>query len=184
MAQDLTLADIDEQVKGKVYPQDYSKKDSIENVKIITLTHYPGEEGDFGEIIKLNSNGELLEVPGFRLAQMNRTHLYSGSIKAWHLHFKQDEIWYLPPNYDLFVGLWDVRKNSSTNGNLMRLVMGGGKPELLFIPRGVAHGSANFTNKDLDLFYLVTAHFNMKNPDELRIPWDAAGADFWEPKRD
>lgn len=184
MAQDLTLEDIDEQIKGKIYTEDYSKKPIIEGVKIIPLTNFPSEEGDFGEIIRLNSNGELEQVPWFRLAQINRTYLFPGTVKAWHLHFKQDEIWYLTPNRDLFVGLWDVRRDSKTNGILMRLVIGSGKSELLFIPRGVAHGSANFTNTDANLFYLVNEKFDVKNPDEMRIPWDAAGTDFWKPKRD
>lgn len=181
---DLTPHDIDEQIKPKVYPQDYSKKDEIEGVKIIPLVHFPSEEGDFGEIIRLDSNGELENLPGFKVAQINRTRLFAGTVKAWHMHLKQDEIWYLPPNYDLFVGLWDVRKNSPTRGALSRLVLGGGKSALLFIPRGVAHGSANFTPTDTTLFYIVNEKFNLKNPDELRIPWDAAGSDFWKPKRD
>lgn len=180
----LTLDDIDEQVKSKVYTQDYSKKEAIDGVKIVSLLHYPSEEGDFGEIIRLSGNGELEQVPGFKLTQINRTRLLPGSVKAWHLHLNQDEIWYLPPNSDLFVGLWDVRRNSRTNGNLTRLVIGGGKSELLFIPRGVSHGAANFTLTEADLFYLVNEKFDPKNPDELRIPWDAAGADFWKPKRD
>lgn len=184
MANDLTIDDIDEQIRAKVYTQDYSRPKEIGGIKIIPLNNYPSEEGDFGEIIRLDSNGELEDISGFKLAQMNRTYLFPGTVKAWHLHLKQDEIWYLPPNQDLFVGLWDVRKNSSSNGTLMRLVMGGGKSELLFIPRGVAHGSANFTLVDANLFYLVNEKFDPKNPDEMRIPWDAAGADFWKPERD
>ena len=184
MSANLTIDDIDEQLRDKVYAQDYSKKDGIEGVKITPLTNFPSEEGDFGEIARLDSNGQLEQVPGFKLVQVNRTHLFPGSIKAWHLHFRQDEVWYIPPNRDLFVGLWDVRKNSSTNGQLTRTVLGGGKSELLFIPRGVAHGSANFTLIDVNLFYLVDEKFNIKNPDEMRLPWDAAGADFWKPKRD
>ena len=184
MSANLTIDDIDEQVKDKVYTQDYSKKEAIQGVKTISLNHYTDEEGDFGEVVRLNADGELEQVPGFRLAQINRTRLFPGSIKAWHLHSKQDEIWYLPPSKDLFVGLWDVRKNSPTNGTLTRLVLGGGKSELLFIPRGIAHGSANFSLVDANLFYLVNDKFNIKNPDELRIPWDAAGADFWKSKCD
>lgn len=184
MQKKLTLDDIDEKIKGKVYAQDYSKNASIEGVKTIPLKNYPSEEGDFGEIIRLDSKGELEEIPGFRLAQVNRTHLFPGSIKAWHLHFKQDEIWYLPPNRDLFVGLWDVRRDSPTNGISMRIVMGGGKSELVYIPRGVAHGSANFSLNDANLFYLVNEQFNIKSPDEKRISWDALGADFWKPVRD
>lgn len=181
---DLTIDDIDGQIREKVYVQDYTKSPNIEGVKIIPLKTHSSEEGDFGEIIRIASNGEIEQVPGFRLVQVNRTHLFPGSIKAWHLHFRQDEIWYLPPNRDLFVGLWDVRKNSTTRGTLMRLTLGGGKSELLFIPRGVAHGSANFTLVDANLFYLVNEKFDIKNPDEKRLPWDQAGADFWKPKRD
>ena len=180
----LTIEDIDEQIKGRVYSQDYSKQNIIDDIKIIPLESYLSEEGDFGEVIRVKANGELEQVPGFHLAQVNRTHLFPGSIKAWHLHLKQDEIWYLPPNRNLFAGLWDVRRDSPTNGTSMRMVLGGGKSELLFIPRGVAHGLANFTLLDANLFYLVNEQFDPKNPDEMRIPWDAHGADFWKPMRD
>ena len=181
---DLSLDDVDGEIKGKVYTQDYSIVPEIDGVKIISLVNHVSEEGDFGEIIRADQNGEIEKFPGFKLAQVNRTHLFPNSIKGWHLHLKQDEIWYIPPNRGLFVGLWDIRAKSATNGRKMRIVMGGGKSELVFIPAGVAHGSANFTNQDVNLFYLVNEQFDIKNPDELRIPWDAAGSDFWKPIRD
>ncbi|OGH18082.1 MAG: hypothetical protein A3F31_03740 [Candidatus Levybacteria bacterium RIFCSPHIGHO2_12_FULL_38_12] len=156
----------------------------MEGVKIVPLEIYLAEDGDFAEVVRINENGKLEQVPGFKLAQVNRTRLNPGSLKAWHLHLKQDEIWYVIPTGLLFVGLWDIRKDSPTNGVTMRIVLGGGKSSLLFIPQGVAHGSANFSHEEVHLFYFVNKQFNLNNPDEHRIPWDSKGADFWTPERD
>ncbi len=184
MSKVLSLDDIDESTRPKIYTQNYSKKPIIEGVKIINLISHVGEEGDLSEIIKVTSGGEIEGISGFKVAQINRTMLNQGSIKAWHLHFGQDEIWYLIPTGKLLVGLWDVRKNSSTPGITMKVILGGGNSQLLFIPKGVAHGSLNLSSQTAELFYFVNQRFNLKNPDEHRIPWDAKEANFWTPQRD
>lgn len=184
MQKSLSAHDLDEMIQGKVYKQDYSKKPVIEGLQIVPLTSHIGEEGDLSEIIKITELGDLEHLPGFHIAQINRTRLNAGSIKAWHLHLEQDEIWYLPPTFELLVGLWDVRRESSTKGISMRFVMGGGSSQLIFIPHGVAHGSANFTNKNAELFYFINKRFDMHNSDEKRMPWDSLGKDFWTPEKD
>lgn len=180
----LTLEDVDDSIKGKVYTQDYSKKPVIEGVKIVKIENYLSGEGDLSEVIRLDENGHLENIPSFRVAQVNRTRLNAGSIKAWHLHLKQDEIWYLIPTDELVVGLWDIRKSSQTRNVTQKVVFGGGKSEFLLIPKGVAHGSANLSGREAELFYFMNQRFDMNNPDELRIPWDAQGSDFWTPGRD
>lgn len=184
MSKGLTLADIDPEIAPKVYQQDYSPKIVIEGVKIIRLKRHIGEDGDFCELGKINGNHELEGFPGFKLVQINRTRLEPDTIKAWHIHFKQDEIWYLLPEDRIFIGLWDLRNDSKTKDITMRIVLGGGFSQLLFIPRGVAHGTANFGEKHVDLFYFMNQTFNIKNPDEKRISWDSLGENFWVPKRD
>ena len=184
MSKDFSLNDISKDIRGKVYSEGYKAKNQIDGVKIIKLKTFPSEEGDFGEIIRLNSRGEVKDIPHFSVAQINRTTLLSGSIKAWHLHLKQDEIWYVLPSGHLLVGLWDVRNNSLTNGITMRVVLGGGNSQLLYIPKGVAHGSLNLSNEPSELFYFVDRQFDINNPDEKRIPWDAKGEDFWKPQGD
>lgn len=178
------MEDIDLKVRSKIYQQDYSPKPIIEGVKIVELVNHIGEDGDFSEIIKIKENLELEEFPGFKLRQINRSRLEPGTVKAWHLHLRQDEIWYLAPYDRLFVGLWDLRTNSKTKDTKMRLVLGSGKSQLLFIPKGVAHGSANFMPKAVELLYLVNQIFTPHSPDEQRLPWDSLGQDFWKPKRD
>lgn len=183
MSKKLTLDDLDEKVRQRVYGQDYKEKPVIEGVKIVELHPYVSEEGDFGEVFRVRDNGEVEGFAGFKIAQVNRTMLLPHAVKAWHLHLGHDEIWFLLPQQNLFAGLWDVRKDSKTNGTTMRIPLGGNR-RMVFIPRGVAHGGANFTEKPVEIFYFVNERFNRENPDEKRINWDALGADFWKPQRD
>lgn len=180
----MDLTNIDDQIKSHLYTQDYAPKPHIDGVKIIPIKNSVGDEGDFSEIIRLTNTGELESVPGFKLAQVNRTELFSGSIKAWHVHMKQNEIWYLPPQFHLLVGLWDVRKDSATFNKTMRINLGGGDSSLLYIPNGVAHGSAVFSHENVNLYYFVNQKFNIADPDEGRIRWDYLGKEFWSPERD
>ena len=179
----LTLEDIDEKTRGKIYIQDYSAKPTIEGVKIIPVKTWVSEDGDFSEIIRMEK-GKVAGLEDFEVVQLNRSRLLPGSIKGWHLHFQQEDIFYLPPSDSLLVGLWDLRRDSKTNGTSMKITLGAGQSSLLYIPRGVAHGMTNVSNQDIELFYFVNLLFDAKNPDERRLPWDSLGADFWQPKRD
>lgn len=184
MDKPLTLEDIDEKTRPKVYVQEYNKKTLIDGVKIFTINHVLAEEGDFAEMMRINERGEAEGVPGFFVRQINRSTQFPGSIKAWHLHLKQDEIWYVPEESQLLAGLWDVRKDSKTRGMTNRFVLGASTHQFLHIPRGVAHGSVNFSNETGIIIYFVNNQFDKDNPDENRIPWDVLGADFWKPERD
>ncbi len=184
MDKPLALSDIEETTRPKVYRQQYGHKEFIDGVKIVTLKHAVGEEGDFSELMRLDAKGEPAEFPGFRLAQVNYSTQFPGSIKAWHMHMRQDELWYVPEEAHLLAGLWDVRKSSKTRDMTNKVAMGGSSHRLLYIPRGVAHGAANFSKKQSIIIYFVSEQFNKENPDEYRIPWNALGADFWTPERD
>lgn len=183
MADILTMDDINEESRGQIYTQDYSTKPSIEGVKLIPVKNFVSEDGDFSELVRLDE-GEIEGIEDFAIKQINRSRLLPNSIKGWHLHFGQDDIWYLPPSNSLLVGLWDLRKNSKSNGVSVKIALGGGQSSLLFIPRGVAHGMVNVSGSDINLFYFVNQQFDMNNPDEKRLPWDALGEDFWTPKKD
>jgi dTDP-4-dehydrorhamnose 3,5-epimerase len=184
MDKDLTAPDIDEKIRSKVYTQDYSAKTAIEGVKIFPLKNMVGEDGDFLEIVRFGANGTLALVPEFTIAQINHSTQFAGSVKAWHLHYKQNEIWFIPPSSHFLVGLWDVRAGSPTKGTAMRISMGGGSAKILFIPKGVAHGAANHASAPSTIIYFVDKAFDPARPDELRIPWDSMGADFWKAVRD
>ena len=94
----LTLEDIDEKTRGKIYIQDYSAKPTIEGVKIIPVKTWVSEDGDFSEIIRMEK-GKVEGLEDFEVVQLNRSRLLPGSIKGWHLHFQQEDIFYLPDFY-------------------------------------------------------------------------------------
>lgn len=180
----LTENDIDKEITSKLYTQTYGKKTIIEGVSLIPLKNNVGEDGDLSEVIKIAENGEVEQIPNFKIAQINRTKLYSGAIKGWHLHFRQDDLWFVLPSSHLIVGLWDVRTSSKTKGAVMRLALGGGNSHLLLIPKGIAHGTANISPKEAEVFYFVNKKFDINNPDEKRLAWDSLGKDFWIPQKD
>ncbi|KKQ01888.1 MAG: hypothetical protein US11_C0003G0031 [Candidatus Roizmanbacteria bacterium GW2011_GWA2_36_23] len=176
----LTKDDLLTQVKNEVVIQDYSKKPEIEGIKITEIKRYGGEDGTFEDLVRINESGYLELFPEFQLRQINRSKLIGNAIKAWHIHLNQEDIWYIPPEDHMMLGLWDVRENSSTKDLKMRVLMGTGAPKLVYIPRGVAHGVVNWSKKAGTIIYLVNNQFNLQNPDEYRLPWDKAGREFWE----
>lgn len=184
MSAPLTLNEIDDAVRPKVYTQSYGEKPAIDDVRILPVKHVVTEDGDFSELVRLPENGMLSLVPGFTVRQVSRSLLYPAAIKGWHLHLSQDELWYVPTDSHLIIGLWDVRLASKTKGVSQKIAMGGGKEILLFIPHGVAHGCVNVSNKPATVFYFANQTFNKDHPDEQRVQFDALGPTFWQPKKD
>lgn len=168
------------------YTQSYTGVKSIDGVKFFPIRNFVGDEGDFCEVIRLDEKGFVEGVEGFQLRQQNRARSFPGSIKAWHFHHQQDEMWYVPPHCQMFVGLWDLRDDSPTKNVRMRSNLGAGNSRLLYIPRGVAHGYANFSGNSVDLFYFANNQFSLENPDENRVSWDfdEESRQFWTPERD
>lgn len=172
------------ELREVVYTQSYAAKPSIQDVKVISLKAFTAEEGDFAEIMRLTDQGEVEAMPGFHIRQINRTRVVPGAIKAWHVHEYQDELWYVPPRFQLTVGVWDVRSGSNTAGTATKFVLGGGLSQLLYLPKGVAHGMINHSAEPVEMFYFMNQQFNPQQPDEHRIHWDHLGAEFWQPERD
>ena len=122
----------------------------------------------------------------FTVRQINYSEIEPGTIKAYHLHARQTDVWYAPPSDRLLVILLDVREDSATKGTRMRLMLGNGVSRLLRIPPGVAHGAKNVALATGRLIYLVDQPFSPDPAlcDEGRLPWDFAGADVWDVARD
>jgi len=175
----LTSDDISGNLKGDLFIQSYQKKPVIDGVEIIEIKKFSVEDGTFEELVRINEKGCLESVPEFQIKQINRSEILPGAIKAWHIHLNQEDIWYVSPNDHMILGLWDVRESSATKDVKMRIVMGGGSSKLVLIPRGVAHGVVNVSNKKGTVIYFVNQQYNIQDPDEYRLPWDKAGADFW-----
>ena len=173
------MTEISKKFSKRVTVQDYGKKPTIDGVRLVDLKRHLDDAGEFSELGRLQA-GSLDGLPGFEVKQVNHSLVQPGAVKAWHIHHHQDDVWFVPPDERLLVGLLDVRAGSATEGHTMRHVAGDGLARLLFIPRGVAHGAANPYPSAARIIYFVNRTFDAAKPDELRLPWDAAGADFWQ----
>lgn len=172
-----------ERIEGPVDVQDYSPKVWIEGVELIELKCFFAWEGYFTELARIDGEGRVKNVFGFSFAggQISLALIKPGSIKAWHVHPEQTDVWFVPPDEELCVGLWDKRKDSQTRGETLKLVLGAGQALLLRIPPGVAHGCINHSSRPVHLTYFVDCHFSPdpEETEEGRDSWDAIGG-FWE----
>lgn len=144
----------------------------IAGVEIKELTTHGDERGFFREIIRVTDSffGE-----GF--GQWSHSLMYPDIAKAWHIHQRQVDWWYVVGG-PLKVVLHDLRPQSPTHRQTMELFMGNNyPPRVLKIPPGVAHG-CKAIRRAAHLFYITS---NTYDPtDEGRLPHDdpAIGYDW------
>jgi dTDP-4-dehydrorhamnose 3,5-epimerase len=176
--------ELSERAKRALAVQDYTPEGPIEGVALVDLRRFTDDGGTFLELGRLTAGVHQL-LPGFTVAQINYSEVDPGIIKAFHLHRRQTDVWFVPPGDRMLVVLLDCRAGSCTEGALRRLVLGDGPARLLRIPPGVAHGVRNLGPARGRLIYLVDTHFSPdpEATDEGRLPWDFAGAAVWEPAR-
>ncbi len=177
--QRLDPTSIGDDYRSQVTVQAYGSGGRIDGVEFIALRHLMDEGGDFMELIRLNEHGALAAKPDMKVTQVNYSRVLPGAIKAFHLHFNQEDVWFVPPTDRLLIGLLDVRAGSPTYQQHMRFILGPGPSRMVYIPRGVAHGAANLWGQPAQIMYFVNQHFSLEEPDERRLPWDVCGADFW-----
>ncbi|MBK8101036.1 MAG: dTDP-4-dehydrorhamnose 3,5-epimerase family protein [Planctomycetes bacterium] len=161
--------------------QDYAGRPSIDGVQIVELKRFNDDGGAITELGRLTA-GMHGQLAGFECKQMNYSEMEPGAVKAFHMHHRQTDVWYVPPCDKLLLVLHDCRAGSKTEGNTLRFVLGDGKDRLVRIPPGVAHGAANIGQKTGRIIYMVDVQFSPKpgECDEGRLPWDFLGAEIWD----
>jgi len=176
--------DLTPQAKRAFHIQAYAPAATIDGVQVIELTRHADDGGAMTELARL-TDGRAEALAGFTVRQVNISEVAPGVIKAYHLHVRQTDVWYVPPSDTMLVVLIDVRQTSPTEGVRMRLVLGNGGSRLLRIPPGVAHGVRNLGAAAARMIYLTDVHFSREPAacDEGRLPWDFAGAEVWETTR-
>src|SRR5690349_2834752 len=102
--------------------QSYAKAPTIEGVVIQDINCFVDDGGYFMELGRFNA-GMSQAFEGFEAKQMSYSQVLPGSIKAYHLHFNQEDVWFVPPHERLLVVLSDQRKDSASAGVTMRFVM-------------------------------------------------------------
>lgn len=127
---------------------------------------------------------EALAEPGFlmevlrddekllkKFGQTTFTVAYQGTIKAFHYHEKQDDLWFVATGRAMIV-LYDMREDSPTKGETQVIYAGEGDYKLVVIPVGVAHGYKVLSTEPVLLFYHTTESYNITTPDEKRLAYN------------
>jgi dTDP-4-dehydrorhamnose 3,5-epimerase len=128
------------------------------------LIRHPDERGYFEEIIR---STDPFFSEGF--AQLSRSHMVDGVVKAWHIHKTQIDWWYVATGIVKAV-LYDARKESKTHGQREEYLLGNvARSIVLKIPAGVAHG-LKVMQGPADLVYVTSGIYDAK--EEGRIPYD------------
>jgi dTDP-4-dehydrorhamnose 3,5-epimerase len=172
------------QAKRVFEVQSYAPRPRIEGVEIVDLTRFADDGGSITELARL-VDGTPKALPGFTLRQINFSEIEPGAIKAFHLHARQTDVWYVPPRDRLLLILHDVRKGSGSDGVTMRFMLGAGMSRFVRIPPGVAHGVRNLGAAAGHIIYFTDLHFSPdpSDCDEGRLPWDYLGAEAWDMTR-
>ena len=167
--------------KRAFHVQAYGPAPSIDGVELIELRRHHDDGGSVTELARL-ADGRPQALAGFTLRQVNYSEVEPGAIKAFHLHLRQTDVWFVPPGDRMLVVLVDVRKGSRTEGTKLRLMLGDGTARMLRIPPGVAHGVRNLATATGRIVYFTDVHFSPEPAacDEGRLPWDYAGREIWE----
>jgi dTDP-4-dehydrorhamnose 3,5-epimerase len=142
----------------------------IEGVQFKPLVTNVDERGFFREVIRVTDE---FFTEGF--AQWSHSLMYPDVAKAWHVHSKQVDWWYVAIGV-LKVALYDARPDSGTYRKLMDFMMGENQPaQVVRIPPGVAHGCKCISGP-AHLFYVTSETYNPA--DEGRIAHDDPGIGY------
>jgi len=164
--------------------QDYAKPPEIDGVAVESLRRFADDGGSMTELARF-TGGIPAAFSGFTLAQLNYSVLEPQVLKAFHVHHRQTDIWFVPPEDRVVLVLVDVRAGSPTEKLVTKLTLGNGQSLLVRIPPGVAHGCRNVGDKPARVIYMTDHHFSADTgtTDEGRLPWDLVGAEIWEPSK-
>ena len=121
--------------------------------------------------IHADGRGSFLEIfredlLGVRFVQANHSRSQQGVLRGLHYHRKQADAWYVIGG-EAQAMLADLR-TPSPNPVVRPVDLVADRPQVLYIPPGVAHGFLAIT--DVDLIYWVTGYYD--STDEFGVVWD------------
>lgn len=154
-----------------IHSQVGPEKGQIEGTVIKPLTSWPDDRGHFTEIFRDHED----VVAGFEVKQTSLTMTRPGTIKAFHFHEFQDDV-FVPLVGTIRISLVDFRTASPTYGLANSIFCGDRYLKAVRIPKGVAHGYEVLGDTEMTMVYYTNQHYNPKDEhrfahDDPRIGW-------------
>ena len=94
-----------------------------------------------------------------------------GVVKCWNLHREHEDRYALIQG-EMELVLYDPRPDSSTCGEVCRIVLSASERSLVNVPRDVWHADYNIGTNDLLVVNFPTLPYDHANPDKYRLPLD------------
>ena len=150
--------------------------DLIDGVRVQPYDLWPDDRGYFLEVIRMRQGLAASFEP--ETTQVSSALSYSGTIKAFHFHLHQTDLW-VPMSGVFQVALVDLRPESPTFGLKNTLYLGALRPWQLLIPPGVGHGYKVVGESSGVLVYVTNQLYNPG--DEGRIAYNDPSIQYdWE----
>ncbi len=148
----------------------------IDGVRVERFALWPDDRGYFLEVGRFGQ--DLLKNYPSASTQISAALSYPGTIKAFHLHRFQTDLW--TPAQGMFqVALVDLRAASRTNGSRNTFYVGSLRPWRILIPPGVAHGYKVVGDVPGMLIYATDRFYDPS--DEGRLPYNDGSINYdWE----
>lgn len=148
----------------------------IEGVEVQPVALWPDDRGYFLEIARMGQ-GLVAPYPA-ETTQVSAALSYPGTIKAFHYHLHQTDLW-MPVIGMLQVALVDLRRGSPTFGRRNTIYAGALRPWQVRIPPGIAHGYKVIGESPALLVYMTDRFYNPE--DEGRIGYNDPRLNYdWE----
>ena len=143
----------------------------INGVEFKELITYPDHRGYFRELLR-NSDNTAKEGIG----QISHSLVHAGVVKAWHAHKKEEKYFFcVEGSCQISCVAVNNFKNPNKSSKIYSWVLSDQKPEIIFIPKGYANGSMNFSiNTKILVFSSST--LQQSASDDYRYPFD-----YWNP---
>lgn len=124
----------------------------------------------------VDERGSLFELFDERWGWSKEPLVYSyvctvrpGITKGWGFHLEHEDRYAILFG-DVEVVLYDERSDSSTKGQVCKVVLSESRRQLLNIPAQVWHAVRNLGGRDAVLVNFPTKLFQHENPDKYRLP--------------
>jgi dTDP-4-dehydrorhamnose 3,5-epimerase len=135
---------------------------AIHGVVLVPVTPHPDLRGFFAETYRRDW------IPGMEeMVQGNVSRSRPNVLRGLHYHRRQADYWTVLEGV-AFVGLFDLRRGSPTEGSKAEVELSAEALRCLYIPKGVAHGF--YTADGIVLQYLVDRYYS--GDDEFGVAWD------------
>lgn len=156
--------------------QSPASPDLIDGVRLNPIAVWPDDRGYFLEVIRIQQ-GLAAHFPP-ETTQVSAALSYPGTIKAFHFHKHQTDLW-VPVTGMLQIVLVDLRPASPTFGLKNTIYAGTLRPWQALVPPGIGHGYKVIGESAALLVYVTNQTYNPE--DEGRIPYNDPSIQYdWE----